>query len=610
MANKIQRMAALQRQVDRLTERILVYQQQGDRLSNLRLVIVVFLGGATAVLFTLQVLYGWVALLVTTGIFVALVLAHRRLRASQRAHEYWRIIKSVHLARMRLEWDDIPLPPDQPTTRHMLDVDLDLKNLHQLVNTAVSRGGSARLREWLTPTNPDLMTITNRQARVNELVGRSLFRDKLTLRAMLAADDIQQGAEGQTLLTWLADDDAPGGTRNWFFVLAMLSAINISLLVLYFVFGVDVSGWLSFGFLVYALGFAWQYRRVVAIFDDALTIEAALRRLRAVLDHVEGWRYDRMPAVGSLVAPLLDQKPSGRLRDVTRILSGASLRGNPIFWLMLNALIPWDFYFGWRMEGLKDHLRQDLPLWLDVWHELEALSSLATFAYLNPSYTVPRIGGELPAVFDAVEIGHPLIPDEAREVNSFTLRDTGDIVIITGSNMSGKSSFLRTLGVNLCLAYAGGRVCATGLDAMIFRLFTSIRVTDSLDDGISYFYAEVRRLRALLDALRVEDAPPLFFLIDEIFRGTNNRERLIGSRSYIRALAQENGVGLVATHDLELAKLEDEDPRVRNMHFREDVIDGEMVFDYKLHPGPSPTTNALRIMEMEGLPVEQSPSEA
>ena len=190
--------------------------------------------------------------------------------------------------------------------------------------------------------------------------------------------------------------------------------------------------------------------------------------------------------------------------------------------------------------------------------------------------------------------------------NDFTLTHLGEIALITGSNMSGKSTFLRTLGVNLCLAYAGAPVHATALQTVLLRLFTCIKVSDSVTDGISYFYAEVRRLKALLQALDAAEPVPLCFLIDEIFRGTNNRERLIGSRAYISALTRGHGVGVISTHDLELVTLPDTVPNIHNYHFREEVHAGRMVFDYQLRLGPCPTTNALRIMQMEGLPVAEA----
>ena len=179
----------------------------------------------------------------------------------------------------------------------------------------------------------------------------------------------------------------------------------------------------------------------------------------------------------------------------------------------------------------------------------------------------------------------------------------GQVALITGSNMSGKSTFLRTIGVNLCLAFGGAPVNAVYLKTDLFRLYTCIQVTDSLADGISYFYAEVRRLKALLNALEVEHELPLFFLIDEIFRGTNNRERQIGGRAFVQTLVGGEGVGLISTHDLELVVFADELSNVNNYHFQEEVTQGRMLFDYCLRPGPSQTTNALQIMRMEGLPV-------
>jgi DNA mismatch repair ATPase MutS len=236
---------------------------------------------------------------------------------------------------------------------------------------------------------------------------------------------------------------------------------------------------------------------------------------------------------------------------------------------------------------------------------LEALNSLANFSYLNPEYCFPQITSEHNgACFEAQAIGHPLIPDEVKICNDLSLNQLGEVVIITGSNMSGKSTFLRTIGVNLCLAYAGAPVNAEQLDTRLFRLFSVIQVTDSLADGISYFYAEVRRLKALSDALEIEQDIPLFFLIDEIFRGTNNRERQIGSRAYVKMLVGGHGTGLISTHDLELVSIADHVPDVTNYHFEEQVTKGRMIFDYCLRSGPSTTTNALQIMQMEGLPVD------
>jgi DNA mismatch repair ATPase MutS len=241
---------------------------------------------------------------------------------------------------------------------------------------------------------------------------------------------------------------------------------------------------------------------------------------------------------------------------------------------------------------------------------VEAAASLGHYAATHPHFIYPEL--RLPApetpetTLEVTSIGHPLLPPATRVNNDFSLKGLGAVSIITGSNMSGKSTFLRTLGVNLCLAEAGAPVCATSWTSPWMRLFCCIRIDDSLDAGISYFYAEVKRLKRLLDAAENRPAPPVFFLIDEIFRGTNNRERLIGSRHYVRALGRSNAIGLVSTHDLELAKLEVADGNVSTQHFRETVDEHGLVFDYRLRPGPCPTTNALKIMAREGLPVPDS----
>jgi DNA mismatch repair ATPase MutS len=255
---------------------------------------------------------------------------------------------------------------------------------------------------------------------------------------------------------------------------------------------------------------------------------------------------------------------------------------------------------------LKTQLGSNLETWLTVLFELEALASLANFAYLNPHCIFPDISfdNKAPFSFATEKMGHPLLPDRQKKANDFSLNALGEIALITGSNMSGKSTFLKTVGINLCLAFAGGPVDAKHLRTSLFRIYTCIKINDSVTDGFSFFYAEVKRLKVLLNQLEMSKGLPVLFLIDEIFKGTNNRERLIGSRSYIETLADKNGLGIVTTHDLELTNLADKIQEVKNYHFREEVVDGKMVFDYKMRPGPCPSTNALKIMQMEGLPIE------
>src|SRR6185295_3119404 len=291
-------------------------------------------------------------------------------------------------------------------------------------------------------------------------------------------------------------------------------------------------------------------------------------------------------------------------RRIERIAAAVGLRTNALLWLIVHVFVPWDFFFTYRLELVKKEISQELPRWLDVWYELEALNSLANFGWLNPHYTFPEIVSEQ-KLFAGKGLGHPLLKPQQKVANDFHLDEQQQLVLLTGSNMAGKSTFLRTIGLNLRLAYAGSTVNADSLQVSLFRLFTCINVSDSVQDGLSYFYAEVRRLKQLLSAVEAGHELPILFMIDEIFRGTNNRERHIGSGAFIRALSdRDNAVGVIATHDLELTRLADENRGIANYHFCEEVSDGRMVFDYLLRSGPCPTTNALKIMQIEGLPVE------
>ncbi|MEM7119109.1 MAG: hypothetical protein AAF614_42215 [Chloroflexota bacterium] len=618
MITKQTRLASLERQIARLAGRIAALKRQSEQLTAVRLTLFALGGLGSGIIFVTLGAVVWAVTLFPFFIPFAISVAyHRRVEQGLRRYETWQRIKRQHLARMTLDWEAIP-PSEVANvdSDHPFAFDFDLigeRSIHQLLNTAVSREGSQRLANWLLDPLPDLAGITRRQAQVRELVDQSLFRDKLTLFGLFTIRDegkkqpANQPWAAKQLLDWLKNDADATTLRTVLFVLSGLAIVNVVLLL-----GNLFAGWQAWwvgSWTLYALIFFTQSRQAQSLFKDAWFIETRLRQLTAVFTHLEQFKIAPDSSLTELLRPFQTEaeRPSDQLRRVTRLAAAAGIQQNPILWLLLNLFTPWDLFFAYRLHQVKSQLSDDLPVWLDVWYELEALGALAAFAYLNPATTFPTIRAD-DACFAAHSLGHPLIEAEQRVGNDFRIEALGSLFILTGSNMSGKSSFLRTLGTNLSLAYAGGSVVAQSLQTSLFRLFAAIRVNDSVVDGFSYFYAEVRRLRMLLDGLEWGERP-LFFLIDEIFRGTNNRERLQGSRAYIQALAGKNGVGLIATHDLELVQLADEMPEIANMHFRDAVENGRMVFDYTLRPGPSPTTNALKIMRLAGLPVPEQHGE-
>lgn len=605
----IPRLRALTAQVERLGRRVEKLKNEGERLTRWRQATVLLTGVVVAATVSFHEAGGGWVLALGLGFFAVQVIVHRRLSAALRRNQQWLEIKAQHRARLLLDWEHLPqalisAPPDHPFAR-----DLDLfgpRSLQRLLDVAVSRGGSRRLQRWLSTAVPQLEPLLQRQQQVRELTSASLFRDKLRLHASRAGG--AQGWDGERLIAWLQRQGAAPSLRGLLVLLAGLAALDAVLFALQLAQG--GGGYALLSLLVYASVYLLNLGKISPALDEAATLEQTLQQFANGFGYLERYGYRRRPLLAQLCAPFLDaeHRPSAQLRRVGRVVSALGVRANPLLWLLLNLVVPWDLYFYRRLNRCKATLNRDAPRWFEVWYELEALCSLANFAQLNPEYAFPELSPGSSPVVDAVELGHPLIPKTHKVCNDFRIENLGQIVIITGSNMAGKSTFLRTVGINLCLAYAGAPVNARRMRVGLLRLFTCIQLNDSLADGFSYFYAEVRRLKRLLSELEESHGLALLFLIDEIFRGTNNRERLLGSRAYVRALVGQNGVGLISTHDLELAQLQKTSDLISNVHFKESIEDGKMRFDYTLNPGPCPTTNALTIMRLEGLPVELPPA--
>jgi hypothetical protein len=536
-----------------------------------------------------------------------LIVASYHNRLEQRIHRLrqWKLIKSTHLARIQLAWSQIPQKPAEPFATHLYAQDLDVAGPHSLLHlldTTVSDQGRSRLTLWLLTQPPEPRVWEMRQALIKELCPRSLFRDRLVLEARLAGE---QEINGRRLAAVL---EHPVGFPSLTRTLVIQCLLAVSTIVLAVGALLDwLPGYWMFSFGAYALIYLMTDQGE-ELLEHAIGMHHEMERLSKVLQFMERQAARRGSVMAQTCQPLLEptRTPSSYMRHIARIFHGISVKAHPLVHLGLNALCPWDLFFTFRLRQFQERVRKQLPLWLDRLAEVEAASALATFAYLHPDYAWPTPSPDI--AVRGRGLGHPLIPPTTRVSNDIALEGLGTIHLITGSNMSGKSTFLRTIGINICLAQAGAPVCADSFAWSWSRLACCIRINDSLDAGLSYFYAEVKRLKTILHATADWSSPPVLFLIDEIFKGTNNRERLIGSRSYIKALSAGNGFGLVSTHDLELTELEREIPSLVNAHFQETVNNGALAFDYRLRPGSCPTTNALRIMELEGLPVPKTSS--
>ncbi|MEQ8523128.1 hypothetical protein [Gracilimonas sp.] len=543
------------------------------------------------------------------GGFLFLVDRHYKVHQSIEKFGYLKEIKKEHIARLELNWKEIPSRRFEADIKdHAYAKDLDIVgpySLHHLLDTSIYEGSTRLLLDWLMREAPDKKEITERQKLVKELIPLQGFRDKL---AVIGKYTVMHTSEKDwtmdRMLAWLRKP-ARKGFMVPLVLLSLLSLSNITLAILAWI-GIVNPVFPVITLVLYLSIYKFNSDKISGLFEAAYQMDKLLGRFRELLLQVEQFRVTKSESLKQFLEVFhnSETKPSYYLKKVEKLTGAASLQANQVVWPLVNLVIPWDMYYSMKLENLKEELEPRLSKWLDVFYELEALNSIANFGALHEEYNFPDLTNDSQTLFETKEIGHPLIPSSQKVTNNFIVKEDKDLFLITGSNMAGKSTFLRTIGINLCLAFAGAPVNAASLKTNLFRIFTSINVKDSLEGGLSHFYAEVRRLRTLLNKLESEHELPLFFFVDEIFKGTNNRERFQGSTAFLKEIAGKNGVGMVSTHDLELASLEKEIPELSNWHFAETIEGGKMSFEYKLKKGPCPTTNALKIMELEGLPVK------
>ncbi len=575
-----------------------------DRISSFRAAVFLAGAGTTIVLMALQLRTAaeGTAVVFTAG-FAVLAVWHRRVAAAAERTRLRLKLTETARAKTTLDWKAIPELPPLPQERRLPKYfwDLDLirgKSLLRLINTTVSSGGWKRLLDYFDEAPLTRADILKRQHEVSDL-----FRLRVLRRRFLTVSlGLQGRIDTDSLLALVSEPiHSPKAVKYFFAILLVQTAAVVA-------FGISAVKGLPPFFLLLAAGAFFLYRaggreiRLLSAYGDFLVVEASLGRFLELVAPIRNLGRAGGEELTKLLACFEgDRNPKRELGRLERITGLLGVRQNPLLHLGVNLVFPWDYFWTLRLERVRREIAEVLPGWLAALAEVEALASLAEWRATHPAYPLPEIAEE--ATLSAKGLGHPLIDPARRVGNDFELGGAKKCLLLTGSNMSGKSTFLRTVGINVVLAKAGTAVCAASFRLFPARLHTSLRVEDSLEDNLSSFYAEVKELKAIL----TEAGTNSLYLIDEIFRGTNNRERLIGSRAYLMALAKTKAMGLVTTHDLELTSLADSSPTVRNGHFREDIHDGRMTFSYHLSDGPCPTTNALQVMKLAGLPTEGSP---
>jgi len=287
------------------------------------------------------------------------------------------------------------------------------------------------------------------------------------------------------------------------------------------------------------------------------------------------------------------------VKALSRLIQAFDTRLNIIVSFILNGLFLWDYHCIFRLEKWKSEYRNIFPVWIEMLGKIDAFISLGNYAFNNPGFVYPVISGKK-GLFSIISAGHPLINENKRVCNDFAIDRSGNICIISGANMSGKSTFLRTIAVNYILGMAGAPVCAGEMFFTPLKIFTSMRTTDSLSDNESYFYAELRRLKMLKS--EIERGEPVLFILDEILKGTNSADKSLGSKLFMKRIVELGGTGLIATHDTSLGEMEAEYPGVVINKCFEIEIEGETIrFDYKLQSGITRKMNAAILMKQMGI---------
>jgi MutS domain V len=555
---------------------------------------------------------GWALAGVLLGIFTLLAVYHARLGKQRARLATMRAIQEEALARIDRRWDDLPAP-SVPKVRadHPYAADLDIvgrASLLQLLDTTATRMGRESLATSLLA--PADKTVANaRQGAVAELAPLLDLRQEIELRGR-----VPSGGESdpQPFLAW-AEDPHGLGDRVWLRWVAWLGPIAVVVLGLADMSGVIMAPLWGVPLLVNLVVGATAARRAYATIAEVVTEQRAITAYAGQLDVLAAADFTD-PALQLLQKQLGsgERRAPAMLRRLGR-LTGMAIPPSSVLYVPIQAVTLWDVHVLFVLERWKRDGGRDARRWLQTLGEAEALSALAGLRHDNPDWTFPRIERERDS-YRATLLGHPLLRADARVRNDLTIGPPGTFLLVTGSNMSGKSTLLRAVGVNAVLAQAGGPVCAAALAMPPVELWTSARVQDSLERGVSFFLAELQRLKLIVDAATQageKGGPRVIYLLDEILQGTNTAERSVAARRVIAYLVDQGAIGAVSTHDLALA----DDPRLAqsavSVHFTDTVGEGPdappMSFDYQLRPGVATTTNALRLMRLIGLELEDAP---
>ena len=486
---------------------------------------------------------------------------------------------------------------------HPYSFDLDIfgrRSLFQSINRTCTFFGKVRLAEWLQNHLHKKTSIEKRQEMVREISEHTLFREQFRVAGLVHHG---QSSDAEKIQAW---SQSPAQYLHAGWVKTFIWGVPVinSLLLI-----TSLAGWISFSwlglsfgiFLVLSFGIIKRATYIQETYGKQLKSLNGYARLIA-LAKAENWKSAGMQELMERFN-LNGQSPIQALQQLSKELDRLDLRNNQFLYVLLEGSIFFQLQEIVRIERWKVRYGQHISEWLETVGELDALCSLGTFAYNHPQYTYPELT-EKPFCFLATQMGHPLMPASQCVKNDATIPSRPFFLIITGANMAGKSTYLRTIGVNYLLACIGAPVCCERLKLYPNQLITSLRTSDSLSDNESYFFAELKRLKRIIDLLN--QGQQLFIILDEILKGTNSMDKQKGSFDLIRQFMQLKANGIIATHDLLLGSLIKQFPEeIRNYCFEADIKENELTFSYKLREGVAQNMKACFLMKKMGIILQE-----
>ncbi|MGB3180728.1 MAG: DNA mismatch repair protein MutS [Cyclobacteriaceae bacterium] len=529
--------------------------------------------------------------------FSALINYHHKVRFRRDHEEALAHICREEIQRLHLNLDGLDEGSDYMDQQHAYAYDLDIfgrRSVYQWLNRTVTKMGSDKLAGALSQPS-DAKTVAERQEAVKELESRAEWRLNFGAFGWPYRHEIQNTAP---FLAWMKEEDEP--FPGWLIAVSyILPVVTVSAIVGYFM---GVVPYYVPLLLTFAAGSVVKRNLQEVIQTEEYTVSSlkAMSGYEKLIGQILKEDYESKLATEAVRNLKAGEGAPSAIRQLKRLFDFMESRRN-FFYQLLNVVFLIEVHLlvafrKWKLRH-KDHIEG----WLDAIGTFDFINSLAATAYAQKELTFPAVGAPGYHI-EGSQLGHPLISPENRVSNDFSFDGQGSVLLVTGSNMSGKSTFLRTVGINMVLALAGAPVCATNFSTGEVQVFTSMRTQDNLEESVSGFYAELKRLRQLLDLLEQTDKPVLF-LLDEILKGTNSDDRHKGSEGLIRQLSRLNGFGMVSTHDLTLGHLEESMDKLKNVSFNSRIENGTLVFDYTLTPGVCRSFNASKLMMDLGIEV-------